>query len=211
MGSISQEITVPIELANFPDAAVLWPRLLRRAKPEHLARFGIRDLTQRLEWQVEREGRRNGGQIDQRARAGIWRFVAEQCAAGKSEIPPATEEALRYWTPGGERKPQRSKVFCSNCSRPMRVSPDSRFSSCRTCRGEARRTEKVARAFNRVGELPEGWKLCRRCNSPFESRKENSRYCSQRCQKRAYRDGGQNQRSVSPGVRDQGVLRVLSH
>ena len=203
-------LDIPTEISCFPEAVVLWPKLLRRTKPEHLSHFGIRDLAQRLEWQVERERRKNGGQTDQRARAEIWRHVAEQCAEGKGEIPPTTEEALRYWTLGGERKPQRSKILCSNCRRPMRVSPDSRFSSCRTCRGEARRREKVERSFKRTGELPEGWKLCERCDAPFQSPREDSRYCSQRCQKRSYREKRQNRQSVSPGVRDNVDFRSVT-
>ena len=210
MKSIAREASIPNELAAFPDAEFLWPKILRRATPHYLAQFGIRDLVFRLACQEDRECR-NGGRRDVWARAAIWRHVAEQCAEGKGEIPSATEEALRYWTPGGERKPQRSKVFCSNCSRPMRVSPDSPFSSCRTCRGEARRTEKVTRAFNRTGELLQGWKLCERCNTPFESSRKDGRYCGNKCRQRASRENRQNGVSVRPGVTDKGILGVVTH
>ena len=206
----ARETNIPTELTNFPDAAALWPRLSRRANPDHLTRFGIPDLAFRLACQEKRE-RKNGGDTNMRARATIWRGVAERCAPGTGEVTTATEEALRQWMPGTEKQSMTVRIRCSSCGKPMRVVRDSRFSSCRKCRGASRRSEAVARVFNRTGELPESWKLCRRCNGPFESRKKNSRYCSQRCQKRAYRDGGQNQRSIPPAVREQGILGVATH
>lgn len=209
MDRITQEVNIPAELANFPEALILWPKLLRRSTPHHLRRFGIPDLAFRLTCQGEREGR-NGGELDVQARAVIWHGVAARCAEGKSEVHTPTEQELRRWMPGKEKECSTVRINCAGCGTSMRVLRNSKFSSCRKCRGQRRRSEAVARGFNRTGELVEGWKFCHRCNGPFESRKKNSRYCSQRCQKRAYRDAGQNQRSISPGVREQGALGVVN-
>lgn len=209
MKSIARETNIPTELANFPAVDTLWPKLLRRANPQHLARFGIPDLTFRLSCQAERESR-NSGHPDVRARAIIWHHVAAQCSEGKSEVQTPTEQELRRWMPGKEKECRTVRIRCSSCGTPMRVVRDSKFSSCRKCRRARGRSEKVARTFNRTGSLREGWKLCWRCNGPFESRKKNSRYCSQRCQKRAYRDGGQNHGSRRPGVREQAILGVVN-
>ena len=209
MGSIAQEITIPTELTNFHDAAILWPRLLRRAKPEHLKHFGISDLAFRLACQKERECR-NSGHLDVRARAVIWRHVAEQCAPGIGEVTTATEEALRQWMPGTEKQSMTVRIVCSSCGKPMRVARDSRFSSCRKCRGQQRRGEKVARGRERGKEIPPGWKVCKRCGSPFESDRDDALYCGNRCRQRASREKRQNGVSVHPAVTDNPILGVVN-
>ena len=101
MVSIPRAITVPIELAKFSQVDTLWPKILRRANPQHLRRFGISDLAFRLTCQAERESR-NSGRADVRARAIIWHHVATQCSAGKSEVQTPTEQELRRWMAGTE-------------------------------------------------------------------------------------------------------------
>lgn len=209
MKSIARETNIPTELANFPAVDTLWPKLLRRANPHHLAQFGIPDLAFRLTCQGEREGR-NGGEIDLRARAVIWRGVAERCTRGTGEVTTATEEALRQWMPGMVEKPKSVGIRCSSCGKSMRVVRDSRFSSCRKCRGASRRSEAVARGLERGEQLGSGWKLCKRCGSPFESDREDARYCGNRCRQRASRENRQNGVSVRPGVTDNPILRVVN-
>lgn len=209
MKRIPQEINIPTELAAFPEAVILWPKLLRRSTPDHLRRFGISDLAFRLACQTERE-RRNGGHPDLRARAVIWHNIAMKCSLGKSEVQTPTEQELQRWMPGTEKQSMTMRIVCSSCGKPMRVVRDSRFSSCRKCRGASRRSEAVARGLERGEQLRSGWKLCERCNTPFESSRKDGRYCGNRCRQRASRENRQNGVSVSPGVTDKAVLGVVN-
>jgi hypothetical protein len=92
----------------------------------------------------------------------------------------------------------------------MRVLRNSKFSSCRKCRGARRRSGKVARGLERGKALPLGWKLCERCNTPFESNREDALYCGNRCRQRASRENRQNGVSVRPGVTDNHILGVVN-
>lgn len=205
-----QIVVPPEELAGFPEVAALWPKLLRRSNPEHLRRFGIPDLAFRLTCQAVRENK-NGGQPDQRARAAIWHHVAAQCSEGKSEVQTPTEQELRQWMPGVEKKSKSVRINCATCGKPGRVSRNSKFSSCRKCRGARTRSEKVARRLGRGEELPTGWKLCKRCSNPFESNRDDALYCGNRCRQRASRENQPKQPSARPGVTDNAILGVVSH
>lgn len=209
MKSIARETSIPNELVAFSQSSTLWPKLLRRANPDHLRRFGIPDLTFRLMCQEERE-RRNGGHPDLRVRAIIWHHIATQCSEGKSEVQTPTEQELQRWMPGTEKQSMTVRIVCSSCGKPMRVVRDSRFSSCRKCRGASRRSEAVARGLERGKKLPPGWRLCKRCGSPFESDREDARYCGNRCRQRASRENRQNGVSVRPGVTDNPILGVVN-
>ena len=209
MDRITQEINIPPELADFPEALILWPKLLRRSTPNHLRRFGIPDLAFRLVCQEEREGR-NGGHPDLRARAIIWHHVAAQCSEGKSEVQTPTEQELRRWMSGKEKECRTVRINCATCGTPMRVLRNSKFSSCRRCRGQRGRSEAVARGLERGKELPPGWKLCERCNTLFESSRKDGRYCGNRCRQRASRENRQNGVSVHPGVTDNPILGVVN-
>ena len=210
MDRITQEINTPTELAAFPEAVILWPKLVRRSTPDHLRPFAIPDLAFRLACQAERE-RGNGGQPDLRARAIIWHNIAMKCSLGKSEIQAPSEQELGRWILGTEKQSMTVRIVCSSCGKPMRVVQDSRFSSCRKCRGASRRSEAVARGLERGEQLRSGWKVCKRCGSPFESDREDARYCGNRCRQRASRENRQNGVSVRPGVTDKGILGVVTH
>lgn len=197
---------IPKELASFPEAAELWPKLLRRARPENLRWFGIDDLAFRLTCQAERE-RRNGSTPDICARARIWRLIAEKCSPGTSEVKAPNETELQQWMPGGGRVAKTTTRDCLTCGRKMHVVGDSKFFSCRECRGARHRSDRVPRTLKRTGDLPEGWKLCVVCNGPFEPKRTDALHCSRRC-----RNVSNNRKRDSErlGEADNAILEPVS-
>lgn len=204
------KIEIPASLAKFPESAVLYPKLLLRAKPEPLRRFGIDDLTFRLECQTERECRA-GTQPDLLKRAAIWYLIAAKCSDGTSEVASPTKDALRDWMPGAEAvRTKTVGATCATCGKKMRVQHNSKFASCRDCRGARNRREAATREMERTGTLPEGWKVCVVCAGPFKPKRADAVYCPKaECRKKAYRERRDAAESQRNRDRQAGVLAEL--
>jgi len=204
---------IPVELAAFPETAELWPKLVRRARPDMLEQYGLPELVWRLSVQLERE-RRNGGRPDFEARARIWFRVAwkssltpGEAKKSQAEIPDPSREILQQWIPGHMEEPERVTMRCLTCGRKMRAQVDTKFSSCRKCRVAARRGQEAERVERQTGELPVGFRRCVVCREPFQPRRAEAMYCGKpRCKQKAWR----NRQAESRGVTDKAVLEAAT-
>jgi len=205
-------VEIPPELAAFPESSVLYPKLLLRvSKPERLRQFGIDDLAFRLRCQAERE-RRSGSGPDVLKRAGIWYLVASKCTEGSSEVSSPNKDALQEWIPGAEPITTKTvRATCVTCGKKMRVQHDSKFASCRDCRGAGNRRKAAAKQMEKMGTLPEGWKTCIVCADPFNPTRADALYCPKAsCRKKAYRERRRGAAEQENRTRQTQVLAELA-
>jgi hypothetical protein len=68
-------------------------------------------------------------------------------------------------------------AHCMTCGEKFRQPVTSPHASCRPCRTGKRRAEKIATEEKQTGELPQGWKKCVACHTPFEPKRQSATYC----------------------------------
>jgi len=68
-------------------------------------------------------------------------------------------------------------VGCMTCGEKFRQPVTSSHASCRPCRTGKRRAEQIAIEEKQTGILPQGWKTCAVCQTPFKPTRQSAMYC----------------------------------
>ena len=161
---------VPALLGAFEGISGLWTKLVNRAKLEHIYNHGLDQLVSKLNTTLKDADTPSRDLL----RAKMWLHVAEQCSEGKSEIPDLTDtDAFAAWMPN-QAQTKTVRVSCMTCGKRFSQKRDSKFGSCRTCRGEKLH---IAGAIKETGSLPSGWKSCQACQEAFEPKRSDAVCC----------------------------------
>lgn len=161
-----------------PEANLLWKQLFNKVDLELLFRYGFDDLMFRMGCQVQRERTRNQ-EPDYEKRARIWYHIAHASAKGKSEIPDLSESDINAWIPT-TTKQKTHAVNCLTCGKRYQAGIDSKFASCKTCRGERLHAREIKKQTAATGELPDGYVRCEACKEPFPPKRADAKRCATR-------------------------------
>lgn len=159
-----------------PEAESLWAKFFNRVDIGLLFKYGFDDLMFRMSCQVQRERTRHR-EPDYENRARVWYHIVNASSSGKSEIPDFSDSDLAAWMPTTKEQITHA-VSCFTCGKRYQAKMDSKFGSCKKCRGNKLRVKQIEKTVRVEGELPEGFIRCEMCAEPFKPTRTDARCCT---------------------------------